>query len=535
MPCSRRSLALLAILLVSAPLLAAETAPRTRVLATDAAGPAPRVEVRDQGPGGLSLEISIPQLEIRDHALGGETFDAVDLPGGGHLGEVGRAALPTLTRLVALPAGVGADVRITAREMVDLGILRIAPAEAVRAADGDATAAAFDEAAYAASGPSEPAVTVGAPALLHGVRVVPVTISPVAYDPATGRARAASHLSVEVTFGGSDPRNDPAGPRRPLPASFATMLADEVLGFARDADASTAPGTYLMICPQNSTVLSIVEDLAQWRRRRAMPWRWSPPRRPAPATRRSRTGSWTATRPPRPLEFVTLVGDANGAITVPSWREGWSGYNGEGDHQYSLLDGDDVLADVHLGRLSVTSTGQLQDVVDKILAYESAPDMSDPSWFTTAGLTGDPASSGYSTIFVNQFVKQQLLELDYTQIDTIWGGNYLTQMMATIGQGETLFTYRGYWHMSGMTENHILSLANGTQLPFSVILTCDTGSFWSDTAPAAARPSCAPPTAGASASSAPPPSAPTPATTTACSWASPTACSTATNTASGRR
>ena len=56
-----------------------------------------------------------------------------------------------------------------------------------------------------------------------------------------------------------------------------------------------------------------------------------------------------------PLEFVTLVGDATGTVSLPCWFETLSGYGGEGDHDYTLLEGGDILADVHLGRLSVTS------------------------------------------------------------------------------------------------------------------------------------------------------------------------------------
>ncbi len=475
----RWSLPVLAVLILAVPALTAETAPEILPLAPGATGE-PVVKVLAQRADGLTLEVEIPSLESEDVALDGRAFRALDLPGGGHLGATGEPAVPTLTRLVALPAGSGVTVRVTGTDVVDLGDLPLAPMAGITAAD-KAGPVRFDAAAYAAAAPSVAAAMPGEPAIMHGLRVVPVTFSPVAFDPATGRTSVARRMTVEVTFAGRDDRNDKAFDGRLVPESFVSIFAAEVIGFQRDALAATGPGSYILICPSTTTA-SIVEPLAEWRRRQG--YNVIVTTTATTGTTNSAIRSWlqaqyNSLEPP--LEFVTLVGDADGAVAIPSWRESYSGYNGEGDHDYTLLDGGDVLADIHLGRLSVTSTTQLQTVVNKIVAYESAPDMSDTSWFTTAGLTGDPSSSGYSTIWVNQFVKEQLLDLNYTRIDTIWAPNYLTQMMATINQGESYFTYRGYWGMSGMAYNHIEALGNGQQLPFACILTCDTGSFWSDT------------------------------------------------------
>ncbi|HPF71683.1 MAG TPA: C25 family cysteine peptidase, partial [Candidatus Krumholzibacteria bacterium] len=141
----------------------------------------------------------------------------------------------------------------------------------------------------------------------------------------------------------------------------------------------------------------------------------------------------------------------------------------------------DVLADVHIGRLTATSASELGIVVNKIVGYESNPWLTnDTEWFLRAGLTGDPSSSGYSTIWVNQWVKEQLQQMNYARIDTIWSGNFVTQMMATVSAGESIFTYRGYWNMSGLNTGYIAAMSNQQKLPYAVIMTCDTGSFWTD-------------------------------------------------------
>ena len=182
-----------------------------------------------------------------------------------------------------------------------------------------------------------------------------------------------------------------------------------------------------------------------------------------------------------PLEFVTLVGDANGSVAIPTYTEGLSGYGGEGDHTYTRLEGGDILSDVHLGRISVSSTTELETVIDKIVTYEMTPPTgTDPGWFDRALLVGDPSASGITTIYVNQWVKNELLNFGYTQIDTVWSGNFSSEMMNGVGDGISFFGYRGYWGMSGLNATNIMYMDNGYELPFAVLLTCDTGTFESD-------------------------------------------------------
>ncbi len=475
---SRDRILTFALLLLPAISLAAQ--PTILPLDTGAQGADARVEVKAQSPGGLTLELSLPGLLHEQVDRDGMTFDRLDIIGGGAAGQVGQAGLPTYTRLVALPAGSGVQVRVLSSDLRALGTMTIDPRQPI--VGQDKAAPAFDLGLYQSAAASEPTAIVGEPAIMAGLRVVPVTFQPVGYDPRTGEVTVASRMTVDVQFSGSDGRNDKAFAPRMISESFATIFEEEILGFQRDASVATGPGTYIMICPNNATVLNIVEPLADWRRRQGYTVQVVTTATTGTTTTSIKswlTTQYTSANPP--LEYVTLVGDANGSVTIPTYRETYSGYNGEGDHQYTTLDGGDVLSDVHLGRLSVTSTSQLATVVDKILDYETAPDMSDTSWFTTAGLTGDPASSGMSCIFVNQFVKQQLLDMGYTRIDTIWSSPFLNQMLATVNQGESLFTYRGYIGMSGMSSGHIESMSNGRQLPFAAILTCATGSFWSDT------------------------------------------------------
>ena len=479
------------------------------VRAAEVPGPVapPAWRVLDASPTSLRLELEIPGYVRRPAGEPGHpgSIDLV-LPGGGETGQVGAPALPTASRLVAIPAGAAVTGVVLEYASTSLADLDLAPMRG-----GDESPFVRDAAAYAAAGsrqaafpaaanvlataakaavPGEPApvVALGSPAILAGQPVVALTVAPVAYDAVARRAVAATRVVVELRFaagaGGVVP-----GRERPLPASFAALAGGQVLGLPREKSlpaTGAEPGLWVAVVRNNATVLSKLQPLLDWRRRQG----YSVEVLDADAVGNTTAGIKAAlitmyhdtARPP--LEYVVMVGDAGNSTStaVATWRETLTGYNGEGDHYYSMLDGSDILADVHVGRLSFSSSSlsQLDVIVNKIIGYESNPPMDNTAWYGRASLMGDPNSSGITTIWVNQWLKTKLEGLGWSHIDTTWSGNFATQMVTTLNPGASVFAYRGYLGMSGINSGHIGSLTNGGRLPVALLPTCGTGSFWSD-------------------------------------------------------
>ncbi len=482
MPRLKLVVPILVLVACALPVLAADDATQPLSLSPRGEVAPPVVKVLAQRPGAMSLELDVTSLDVADVTIDGRAYQAMTLTDGGTLGEPGEPMLPTVTRLVAVPAGVGVRLTVTGKDMAPLPSTSLAPVQPVLDGSRGEAAPVATASVYAAAPRREATASVGEPALVRGIRVVPVTFSPVSYDPRTGELAVARTLTVDLTFAGRDTRNDPTGAPHAIPESFARMYEQEIIGYERSGDVAEGPGSYLMICPSDPAVVAAVQPLVEWRRRQGYN---------VVLATTAETGTTTTTIKDYiqnaydtydpPLEFVSLVGDGAGSLSLPTFHESLSGYNGEGDHPYTLLDGNDPLADIHIGRISVTSVSELQLVIAKIVQYESDPDMSETNWFTTAGVTGDPSASGYSTVWCQQFVKESLQHLGYTRVDTIFGGDYATQMFNTINNGETLFTYRGYIGMSGFNTGYITALGNQRQLPFAIVMTCGTGSFASET------------------------------------------------------
>ena len=180
-----------------------------------------------------------------------------------------------------------------------------------------------------------------------------------------------------------------------------------------------------------------------------------------------------------PPEYVTIVGDAEGNYDIPTWRENWTEYNGEGDNPYSLLAGNDQYPEVFLGRISFDTQSDLQTQIGKIMMYESTPYMGE-NWFQRACLTGDPTTSGISCIITNEYINEIMNIAGFNDVNTIYSGSFSNQMVSGISEGVSFFNYRGFWGVSGFDSDNLNQTTNGFMLPVATVITCGTGSFASE-------------------------------------------------------
>jgi hypothetical protein len=437
----------------------------------------PRVNVLSSDDSGLRLVFDLPALAVDTVRIVERAFRSVAIPGGGLAGDIGQPGIPTFTRLIAIPDGAGVSVRAVAEDVEELSGYDLMPVQ-----DNPGEDLVLDAAAYARDGFGDaPLADAGQPALVRHLRVVPLTIQPVQYNPARGTIRVAGRLRVEVRFDGSDSRNVARSAERSIPSSFDRIYRQLVVNYAEPPQGTRIEsGTWLVICPNDPGVISRLQPLLDWRKRKGFPARLVTTVETGPSSTQIKNYIQAAydlwSDPP---EFIVLAGDASGTYVVPTWYEPNTG--GEGDFPYTQLEGDDLLSDAHVGRLSFNTLPELETIVAKIVGYESNPFLNDPGWFTRACLVGDPGASGYSTVQVMQWIKTRLRQLGYTQIDTVFSGDFPSQMSTALNRGDTIFSYRGTYGMSGWTNTHTSALMNGWKMPFVMASTCGTGSFASGT------------------------------------------------------
>ncbi len=180
-----------------------------------------------------------------------------------------------------------------------------------------------------------------------------------------------------------------------------------------------------------------------------------------------------------PPEIVGLIGDTGGSYSIGYFTENYSGYSGEGDWPYSLLEGDDLLPEIFIGRISVNSSSELSNVINKALVYERATYLNtDDSWYERAALCGDPSSSGNSTVITNEAIGNILESYGFDNVNGNYGsGNYANWMENQLEDGCLYMNYRGYIGTSGFGSGNINNASNNFKNPFAVFITCGTGGF----------------------------------------------------------
>ncbi len=450
------------------------------ILLEPADGEPPTIDVISSSETGASFIFELPELSVVERTVDGETFQVVSIPGGGFVGVDGEPAIPTYQKMIAVPEG--AEIRVSTTvlmEEVREG-MRLFPMP-----EGETGAFAYKRAAYESGGFAklDLRASVGEVGILRDFRVAPIAFEPVRYNASSGEMKVARRMQVDIEFIGAASKSAAVGNNSIIPTSFHNLYRNNVINYAGPVEGqAVAPGTWLIICPNSTGVVDSLQELVDWRTRKG---------HTVLLATTAQTGTNTTSiknyiqsvydDPAHSLEYVVLAGDASGSYQIATYFEGLSGYNGEGDHPYTQLAGGDILADVHIGRLSFSTMNELKLIVNKTVNYESTPEVGDNTWYRRACLVGDPSSSGLSCIIAQEWVAERLVPYDYDLISLITSSNFVSQMSSVLNQGTTIMGYRGWLGMSGWSNAYSYTTTNGWKLPYAVIITCDTGSFASGT------------------------------------------------------
>ncbi len=325
-------------------------------------------------------------------------------------------------------------------------------------------------------------IVVGEPAIIRGHRIVTVTTYPVQYNPATKQVRFNDNIDMELVYEGVGDNIVPDNRERHRQAtSFHNIVNDLVVNPLprRDNPMYAKYGSYILIYPEVNGVAEAIQPLIEWRSRQG--WDVHAIEVDADASRNSikdiiqeAYDEWE-----NPPEMVTLVGDADGAIRIPVW-------NNFTDLDYVLLDGNDRLADAHIGRLSVNTLAQLDIVVAKLVNYEADPYMvdengeDDSDWYLRGMVCAGAANSGLSTILMGKWVKHELLSRGFNVVAEYYynmGIDVPRHFRDQFEVGVSFAHYRGSLGMQGLFYAVIMNFEPHRKYPTAIIPTCNSGHF----------------------------------------------------------
>jgi len=371
---------------------------------------------------------------------------------------------------------VAAFVRLADRGRVRVRITNATMVDHEGAISHDPTGLAASGEAGPGSGGTGTPVQAGEPVILRDLRLLPLTIVPVAFDSAGTIRGVYTELTVEVECDGVAGVNEKVRPARARSRPFASLYGSLLPEHVSPLEGSGEPGAYLFIVPDSE--YDRILPLVEWKRLVGHDTAVALTSQIGPSEYQIRTYiQWAYDNWDPPPTYVVLVGDIDGDIAVPTWTYQADAETDVTDLPYGLLEGDDYFPEVMVGRLSVRTSSQLETIVAKILSYERDPHVADPGWFERALMIADTTS--ISCLWTKEWVKNLMLDHGYSEIDTVWYSWYInpSPVFSSINQGVGFVNYRGFAYWGGFSNGYVYALSNGHRLPVVTDIVCEGGDY----------------------------------------------------------
>lgn len=343
---------------------------------------------------------------------------------------------------------------------------------------------------------------LGAPMVLHDLRLVALNVRPVMRDEA-GTVRLMRALDVEVVTEGAGGENEIMEPQSlssaflPLYRTFISNL-DEVYPEL----AATPPARYLVFgTTARMTQLQNASQFQSWldlKRRKGYTMQIVSLEGPTEQSVRQFLQQTYNDNSLPPLEYALIVGDHG---EVPSHIEQNPEFPSNpnersvGDNYYFQLAGGDLLPDVIFGRVSGQSPSEYAAYFAKAYGYETDPYLDDMEWFEAGTFVAGNRSDGglypVTPVWNTRWARERLMRDGcITDADTFYyrvptdppPGWYTNDIIADIDSGVCIVIYRGWaqaygWLYPSFENNHAAMLQNGRRLPAFYSIVCGSGNF----------------------------------------------------------
>ncbi len=412
--------------------------------------------------------------------LHGQTFDNIYLKDFVSLGDAGHAALPTITKFIAIPDHKDVRVVINNSDYQTFDSYEVLPYQtpALRNTNGIPDSFERDDIFYSSNKNfPEEIVRIKEIAVLRDYRIAVVTINPVGYNPVTKQLRVYTDINFELRYEGSSELNNVTYHVQGISKSFSNIYKQVIFNYNDNGSFTVAPN--LLIITADSLYSSIL-PYAEWKTKKGIR---SVIKKISelgfsgdPTAQQIKDYLTVQYNSPQRPEYVLLVGDAMGSNTI-SW---FDATGGKSDHPYECLDGTDILPDVVVGRISVQSKSELDSSVMKFIQYEKQPNMSETDWYKRALVLH--SNDGIDPIN-GQLAKNVFLnEGGFTNVDMVNPSTSQNQITSYLNGGVSWVWFIGHgnetswatpiWNMSQM-----VNLNFGYRQPNIVSIACSNADL----------------------------------------------------------
>lgn len=468
-------------------------------------GTPPEVQVIESGAESTTFEIIVHgfflELVEKETSLGTIAFSRIFLPRDansnyGATPYVGQAELPVIRRCIAVLSD--AETAIIHSDAYEIEEAAVSTVEGItvyplqRLASEQYPPGEFDLMEKAYTSPirfpldyASPRVLTFDAAQFHRLRVAKAEMYPFVYVASEQKLYIYRHFKVKVDHSGGTIA-------APVPP---TILDEEMYGdlvanyeAIRPLLPPTLPvrhGYYLVVVPDR--FLTKILPLVWWKRAKGLEVSVITLPGQIPNTVADIQGAIRAFYNVHPIGdvFVLLVGDVQDVASPTCSAYEWNEPTQEcpSDIQYARVAGNDPIPDLFLGRIPADNEQDVENIVAKILQYETLREETDSAWLGKVLLVAHKQDYPDSYTACNESIRSYYYSLAAPIFDSAYGGGGATNLdiRRAFNEGRGIIAYRGYggadcwwtWGVAGQSwciNPDVANLTNDGKTPvvFSV-------------------------------------------------------------------
>lgn len=443
----------------------------------------------------LRATFSYGALESAEFSTERGVFSSIMLEGTFPSGEIGTPELPATHELLAVPFGATPSVSVISYTTKDYnlseyGINTIIPRQPSVRKDQKPEDVKFiyNEEAYQTRGlATAPEATIEVQGTMRGIRIGSLVINPVSYNAKDNTIRVFNDIEVEINFEGADF----AETERMLVNTYSPyfdIVYKQMFNYRQimdvyddHPDLMAYPVHMIVITPQN--FVSALEPWTNWKIQKGFDVQIHTTAETGSTYNAIRsyvqnlynTGVSQGNTP----TFLILVGDTGQipATTGSSSQKVTDLYYGSVDNDY--------FPDMFYSRMSAENTGQLTNIINKVLQYEQYT-MPDPSYLSKVTLiagwdnswtsyVGAPTINYATTYYYNT-------EHGFTQVNSHVNQSQYSGCYNSLSTGVGFVNYTAHgdnqeWTQPNLTNSGVNQLSNADKYFLAMGNCCLSGNF----------------------------------------------------------
>ncbi|MBI5537465.1 MAG: hypothetical protein HY898_32380 [Deltaproteobacteria bacterium] len=409
-----------------------------------------RVNLLSFESGKADIEVLLPDITRTMEVHNGKTYQKLNLPGAGSTRELGRPAVPVVSFLLGLPPGTDTAwiEGYNPIETQRADKITLIPAQATSVEDAPKPDFVVDTAFYGtdAAYPNT-AYSVDPVSTWRNYRVVRVTVNPFQYNPSRKQLDVSTRVQLSVRF--ADNKSEPKDTVDEGESSMAQAYGSGMVNYP-EAAAATGPKKdepdrvrYLVIAAD--ALVDSIKPLVDLKNTQGLK---------TEVVKLSEVGAEPdkikaridAAYKASAIEYALLVGDVADLpmYVYPADPNNWNSSPLPSDYWYGLLAGDDLLAEVSIGRISAKTPEEAALHVSKTVAYETGDVGAD--WRKKIALVVHEQDYPRKYTECAESVRTKRYKPGLIDFQKIYGGEHATteQLLESINGGLGILAYRGH-------------------------------------------------------------------------------------------